>query len=47
MSSPTAHSDLTTSLDGSETADRARRFGGVARLYARRRSLRSKGPMLL
>jgi len=33
MSSTTAHSDLTTSLDGSETADRARRFGGIARLY--------------
>ncbi|MBK3782625.1 tRNA cyclic N6-threonylcarbamoyladenosine(37) synthase TcdA [Paraburkholderia nemoris] len=33
MSSPTAQSDLTTSLDGSETADRARRFGGIARLY--------------
>ena len=33
MSSTTAPSDLTTSLDGSETADRARRFGGIARLY--------------
>src|SRR5258708_30164193 len=33
MSSTTAQSDLTTSIDGSETADRARRFGGIARLY--------------
>src|ERR1044072_7237641 len=33
MSSTTAQSDLTTSVDGSETADRARRFGGIARLY--------------
>jgi predicted ThiF/HesA family dinucleotide-utilizing enzyme len=33
MSTSTAHSDLTTSIDGSEAADRARRFGGIARLY--------------
>jgi len=31
--STTAQSDLTTSLDGHEAADRARRFGGIARLY--------------